>query len=287
MIEISITTDRVLLDQVEQTLADFGAQSVTLRDAADDPVLEPLPGETPLWSQVLVTALFSSETEIDALKQALQPFINRSELKVVGIAQQGWVWVYLNNFKPRRFGRRLRICCSNQAPDATAVDIQLDPGLAFGTGNHATTALCLEWLDANPPIGRIVIDYGCGSGILAIAAIKLGARYVHAVDIDPQALLATGDNAARNSVSPNQLVICRPDDPLDLPADILVANILARPLTKLAENLAQRVNQAGQIVLSGVLHHQADELIAVYAPWFNCVRTRDKDGWALMEGTKR
>lgn len=287
MIEVSVTTNGALLNQVEQMLVESGAQSVTLCDAANNPVLEPLPGATPLWPQVIVTGLFGGDFEIEMLKRALKSLVDESALKVANIEQRDWAQVCLDDLKALRFGRHLRIYPSHQAPDATAVDIKLDPGLAFGTGHHATTALCLEWLDANPPVGAELIDYGCGSGILAIAAIKLGAHRVQAVDTDPQALLATGDNAARNDIDPDQLVACCPKGLSETPADILLANILAHPLIDLAEDFARRLKPGGRIVLSGVLIHQRAELIAAYTPRFDVTQTRDKDGWALVEGTKR
>jgi ribosomal protein L11 methyltransferase len=288
MIQISITTDRAHLDRVEKAFLDHGAQSVTLRDAADQPVLEPLPGEIPLWPQVVVSGLFSDGTDADPLRQALDEILmDGARFKFETVVERDWTRVWLDDTKPLRVGRRLRICPGGHSePDPTAIDIRLDPGLAFGTGTHPTTALCLEWLDANPPFDADVIDYGCGSGVLAIAAIKLGARRVRAVDIDPQGLSATRDNAARNGISGLRIVACHPDDLPHAQANLLIANILARPLIELAARFAGRVKSGGKLVMSGVLASQAGQVSTAYAPWFDLNQTRGKEGWALLEGAR-
>ncbi len=289
MLQISITTDRAHLDRVEEALLEHGALSITLRDAADDPVLEPLPGETPVWPRIIVTGLFSAGVETEPLRHALHAIANENcGCDIKSVAERDWARACLNDFKPLRFGTRLRILPTTyDEPDGTKIDIRLDAGLAFGTGTHPTTALCLEWLDANPPVNARIIDYGCGSGILAIAALKLGARRALAVDIDPQALLATRANAARNGIGSEQMLACHPSDLPCTLADLLLANILARPLIELAKDFASCVKSGGKLVLSGLLQGQIDESSAVYAPWFEFCRTREKEGWVLLEGTRR
>jgi ribosomal protein L11 methyltransferase len=288
MIQISVTLSRDQLNPIEQALLAQGALSITLLDAADAPVLEPLPGETPLWPQLTMTALFEADVEIEPLRQALTK-IARGELRFefTELHVRDWTRAWLDDYRPLCFGRRLRIVPSGDwAAAKDSVEIRLDPGLAFGTGTHPTTALCLEWLDANPPLGLEVIDYGCGSGVLSLAAIKLGAKRVRAVDIDPQALIATRENAARNDISQAQLLVHGVSDAAPEPADLLLANILARPLIALAERFAARVKSGGRIVLSGILMSQTAELATTYAPWFDFAPARSRDDWALLEGVR-
>jgi len=299
MIQISVTTDRAHLDPVERALLAHGAASVTLRDAADDPVLEPLPGAAPVWPSVIVTGLFSVDADTESLRRILNTVLdNEPQMEIATLAEQDWSQVWKHDCTSLRFGRRLRIRRGDgpesdgpegddHEPARSTIDIFLDPGLAFGTGDHPTTALCLKWLDANPPHQRDMIDYGCGSGILALAAIKLGARRVYAVDIDPQALLATRDNAARNGISAQALLTLGPDALPSKPADLLVANIVARPLAELAQNFATRLKPGGRIVLSGLLPEQIDAVTAVYLPWFNFAPAREKNGWGLLAGVRR
>jgi ribosomal protein L11 methyltransferase len=277
---------------VEDALFELGAVSVTLLDAADDPVLEPAPGQTPLWPTIVVRALFDADTDPHALATALAltggpdfpaPSFERIE-------DRAWEREWLKDFRPMRFGRRLWVCPGGMpAGDPQAIRIELDPGLAFGTGTHATTAMCLEWLDGLPPAAvdeAAVIDYGCGSGILAIAALKLGARSVTAMDIDPQALLATAQNAERNQVADRVQATADPEAG-GRPADILVANILAGPLVELAPRLARLVRPRGRLALSGLLLGQAGAVAAAYQPWFDIGLTGDRDGWGLVSGRRR
>jgi ribosomal protein L11 methyltransferase len=287
----------------EDALFELGALSVTLLDAADDPVLEPAPGATPLWPTVIVRAVFDSDTEIDAVRTALSATPGLDALLVAEkavfepVADRAWEREWLKDFRPMRFGQRLWVCPGGQRPDAatdatgTAVILELDPGLAFGTGTHATTAQCLEWLDSaandgNWLAGAQVIDYGCGSGILAIAAVLLGAERALAMDIDPQALLATGQNAERNGV-PDRVQIT--DDPQvgQAQAGVVLANILAGPLVELAPLLAERTRAGGRIALSGLLVEQADAVTAAYRPWFDIGLTGARDGWGLLTGRRR
>jgi ribosomal protein L11 methyltransferase len=273
---------------VENALFELGALSVTLEDAADDPVLEPAPGAMPLWPTVRIRALFDAATDAPALERALgarpgMPAPARFEW----LADRAWEREWLKDFRPMRFGRRLWVCPGGLAAgDADAIRVELDPGLAFGTGTHPTTALCLEWLEAAAVDGLDVVDYGCGSGILAAAAAKLGAAAVRAVDIDPQALIATDANARRNGVRERLLVTGEPGLP-PAGADVLVANILAGPLVGLAPSFAAALRRSGRVALCGILDEQSDTVTAAYRPWFDIAPTATRDGWALLAGRRR
>lgn len=269
----------------EDALLSAGAASITLEDAGDDPVLEPPPGATPLWPRVRIKALFDAGTDPDALRASFPA------ASFEHIADRAWEREWLKDFRPMRFGQRLWICPGGQRPqlDESVPEpclIELDPGLAFGTGTHPTTALCLEWLDGAPLRGRFVVDYGCGSGVLAIAALKLGARAALAIDIDPQALIATRDNAARNDVA-ERLTVGGPGAAQSAPADVLLANILAEPLLELAPALAERVAAGGTVVLSGILQSQAAPVASRYAAWFDMRPATVRDDWALLYGVRR
>jgi ribosomal protein L11 methyltransferase len=281
----------------EDVLLEAGASSITLEDAQDNPVLEPAPGTTPLWPLVNLKALFdaavSRESILNALRVELGHELPQARFEI--IEDRVWEREWLKDFKPMRFGNRLWICPGGQTPPDTRLPtpdseppclIMLDPGLAFGTGTHPTTALCLEWLDANDVRDKRVIDYGCGSGILAIAALKLGAREVYAVDIDPQALLATRDNATLNAVA-DRLRVGMAGDLKGVQADVLLANILAEPLKELAPTFGELVVPGGRIVLSGVLGVQAQEVAARYTSWFDIAPAAIRDDWARIDGARR
>lgn len=287
----------------EDALFELGALSVTLLDAADDPVLEPAPGATPLWPTVVVRAVFDASADVNAVRTALGATPGLDPLLIAGkavfepVADRAWEREWLKDFRPMRFGRRLWVCPGGQRPeqglgtDDPAVILELDPGLAFGTGTHATTALCLEWLDSAARdgdwlTGAKVIDYGCGSGILAIAAILLGAERALAMDIDPQALLATGQNAERNAVA-ERVQVTNDRQVGQAQADVVLANILAGPLVELAPLLAERTRTGGRIALSGLLVEQADAVTAAYRPWFDIGLTGKRDGWGLLTGRRR
>ena len=269
----------------EDALLAAGASSITLEDAGDDPVLEPPPGSTPLWPRVRVRALFDSAADREALRASFP------EATFEHIADRAWEREWLKDFRPMRFGRSLWVCPGGQRPqlddagDAPCL-IELDPGLAFGTGTHPTTALCLEWLDGASLPGKFVVDYGCGSGVLAIAALKLGAAAALAVDIDPQALIATRENAARNQVA-ERLTVSGAGEASARPADILLANILAEPLLELAPSFAERVAPDGCVVLSGILRSQAGPVASRYAAWFDMSPAKLRDDWALLYGVRR
>ncbi len=274
-------------DQLEDALLLAGAIAVTLRDAEDQPVLEPPPGETPLWRHTRVTGLFDAQTDIEVIKQLLRHALHSEKLPECCLEQveaRDWTRAWLDDFHPMRFGRRLWVCPSHQAPpEPGAVTVRLDPGLAFGTGTHPTTALCLEWLDNATLNDKVIIDYGCGSGILAIAAAKLGARRVWAVDIDPQALLACDDNIADNGVA-DLVMVSEPAELSAHKADVLLANILAGVLIGLAPRFAELIKSGGAVVLSGVLAYQAGEVEAAFSPWFKFGARRRREDWVLLQG---
>lgn len=275
-------------EPVEAALFACGALSITLADAADDPILEPAPGALPLWPTVNIKALFDAGTHpqsvLNDLRAQLQTPLPMHRFE--HLADRLWEREWLKDFHPMRFGRRLWVCPNGQRPDdPQAIVVDLDPGLAFGTGTHPTTALCLQWLDQHASRPETVIDYGCGSGILAIAALKLGARRAFGVDIDPQALLASRDNAERNGVG--AALSLSLDDTTLQPAELLVANILAGPLEALAPRLAAFTRTGGHIVLSGVLTEQAATVQNRYAEWFEMEPFVLQDEWARLSGRKR
>jgi len=289
-LQLTIDIDRHDPQPIEDALFELGALSVTLEDAADDPVLEPAPGETPLWPTITVKAIFDAATDRAALQRNLAKRLQMSSpLPVPGfemLPDRAWEREWLKDFRPMRFGRRLWVCPGGlPAGDPDGIRIELDPGLAFGTGTHPTTALCLEWLEAQSLDGRSVVDFGCGSGILAIAAAMLGAATVRAVDVDPQALLATDANAERNGVRPKLEVTADPGLPRS-GTDLLVANILAGPLVELAPDFAAAVRPGGRIALSGILEGQSNTVTAAYRPWFDIALTAMRDGWALLAGQR-
>ncbi|MFP5358662.1 MAG: 50S ribosomal protein L11 methyltransferase [Gammaproteobacteria bacterium] len=276
----------------EEILLAHGAQAVSFIDAQDDPVLEPLPGTTPLWTRTLTLGLFPEQQDLGALEPALRELLPdgpRVELTRELIEDQDWVRVWLEHWQPLRFGRRLWITPHEKRGtirDPDAVIVTLDPGLAFGTGTHPTTALCLEWLEAQDLRGLSVLDYGCGSGILAVAALVLGARSAVCVDIDPQALQATRENALANGVA-ERIETCLPEDFEPFAADRVVANILAGPLIALAPRLAHCLRPGGRLALSGLLQRQAEEVRAAYLQWFDCDADGEREGWTRISARLR
>lgn len=290
-LQLHLTLGDLDPDLAEETCFAAGAVSVTLTDAADDPILEPAPGATPLWPTIALSALFDADADPDTLTAHLRFALDRTDLAVTCtlLADRAWEREWLKDFKPMRFGNRLWICPGGQPPpeqDPNHVIIWLDPGLAFGTGTHATTALCLEWLDAAEVGGMRVLDVGTGSGILSIAARRLGASFAHALDIDPQALIATQDNAARNQVDTG-LEIALADQPWGGNYDLVLANILAEPLVELAPRIASCTRAGGRLVLSGLLAPQAERVANAYHPWFEIAPARERDGWVALSGIRR
>ncbi|WP_312770205.1 50S ribosomal protein L11 methyltransferase [Pseudoxanthomonas mexicana] len=301
-LELSLRCTEVEQPRYETALEDVGALSVTLLDADADTgnehaILEPGVGETPLWKALVLTALFDADADALTLLAALEAFDPGLDWTQVGfrkVEDEDWERAWLDQFQPMRFGARTFIVPWNHDVPSDAGDdaaiVRLDPGLAFGSGTHPTTALCLRWLDALAADGllegRHVLDFGCGSGILALAALKLGAAKAVGVDNDPQALLASADNAQRNAVHADFSVYLPDDEPVAT-YPVVVANILASALDALAERLAARVAPGGRIALSGILKGQEDELLARYAPWFDALSaTRDGD-WMRIDGIRR
>lgn len=288
-LQVTFCSDRERAPLIEAALENAGALAVTLEDGANEPQLEPPPGTTPLWRQVTLTALFPDEpgalTTAQTLSQSLAALLTASPL-LERLQDKAWERAWLDDLAPARFGRRLWICPRGQtAGHPDAVVIELDPGLAFGTGHHPTTALCLGWLDGANLAGKSVLDYGCGSGILAIAALRLGAVRATAVDHDPQALEATRVNAEQNAVA-DHLLAFFPEEMPDERADLLLANILAGPLIELAPRLAALVRPGGLVALSGILRNQATQIANAYAPWFELEAPRTEDEWVLLTGRR-
>ncbi|MBT8053548.1 MAG: 50S ribosomal protein L11 methyltransferase [Xanthomonadales bacterium] len=285
-ISISVTQDDAAL--AELILEELGALAVTLQDDEDNPVLEPEPGTTPLWPTVQVRGLFERDTDRDRVLAALGavPGAERPDrFRWRNIGDRDWERAWLERFAPMQFGRQLWIVPGGmQIPfDPNNIEIRLDPGLAFGTGTHPTTALCLRWLDSQEVRGAAVVDYGCGSGILGIAAALKGARRVVCVDNDQQALEATADNAARNGVS-TIIECCTPQEYQRELADVVMANILAAPLILLAPRLLAALRPGGLIALSGILNVQADEVLAAYRAGLLEAATQTEQEWVLIHG---
>jgi ribosomal protein L11 methyltransferase len=280
-------------DAVEEIFLQSGAQSVTLTDAADNPVLEPAPGEAPLWVDTRITGLFPADADFEELENKLLHDLGIGKLpphRIEKLEDRAWEREWLKDFQPMRFGDRLWICPGDMQTDQRdAVVVRLDPGLAFGTGTHPTTALCLEWLDALDNTGPTILDYGCGSGVLAIAALKLGAEKAVAMDIDPQALIATRLNAERNDVA-GRVEVLGSDEAIEGRFDVVVANILAGPLVELVHSITSRLSKGGKLALSGVLSAQVLDIMHAYKPLirFNEPVLREQDGqsWALLSGTR-
>ncbi|MGD2119826.1 MAG: 50S ribosomal protein L11 methyltransferase [Chromatiales bacterium] len=274
---------------VELLFEQLGALSITFGDARDEPVLETLPDEIRLWPLVKITGLFDIATSPDAIRQGINQSLKQElsrQLELEILEDQPWERAWLEHFKPMRFGQHLWICPSGHQVDAEdAIVIELDPGLAFGTGTHPTTALCLEWLDAQDLHGKTLIDYGCGSGILAIAALKSGAAHATGIDYDKQALQASRVNAEKNRVD-EQLDVFDSATQLHKQADIVMANILAGVLIELAPQLADLVKPNGDIVLSGILQEQADSVINAYRPYFEICDPVSTEGWVRLEGRR-
>ncbi|MGY3851971.1 50S ribosomal protein L11 methyltransferase [Aeromonas aquatilis] len=287
-IQIRINATAKTADKVSNMLLGRGAQAVTFMDAKDVPVYEPMPGETPLWGETEVMGLFDAETDpAPTIAFFQQIFGENVGYKVEQLEDKDWVREWMDHFHPMQFGERLWICPSwRDVPNPDAVNVMLDPGLAFGTGTHPTTALCLQWLDGLDLTGKTVVDFGCGSGILGIAALKLGAARVIGIDIDPQAIQASRDNAARNGVADQIELYLPADQPQDVEADVVVANILAGPLRELAPLIASHGKPGSLMALSGVLESQAPELETIYGQWFEMDPTAVKEEWCRLSGRK-
>ncbi|MCS3810448.1 50S ribosomal protein L11 methyltransferase [Xanthomonas sp. 4461] len=302
-LELTLPCSDTTQPRFQNALEDVGALAVTLLDADADTsneraILEPGVGEMPLWNSLVLTALFDGESDALAVLAALEAFdpeLDWSQVALRMVEDSNWERAWMDLFKPMQFGARTFIVPWNHdLPEAAdtpqAAVVRLDPGLAFGSGTHQTTALCLRWLDSlagsGELQGRSVLDFGCGSGILAVAALKLGAASAVGVDNDPQALLATADNAERNAVGAQLAVYLPQDEPVQT-YPVVVANILASALDALADTLAARVAPGGRIALSGILHGQEDELLQRYAPWFDQLRCERDEDWMRIDGVRR
>ncbi|MCF6354827.1 MAG: 50S ribosomal protein L11 methyltransferase [Candidatus Polarisedimenticolaceae bacterium] len=289
-LQLSITTPKEQAPLIEALFENMGAHAITLGDGGDDPILEPNLGETPLWHATTITALFEGDQNPDELRSLINQSLNADcsrQLKIARLEDRVWERAWLADFHPMPFGQRLWVCPAGQRPDAdNAIILELDPGLAFGTGTHPTTALCLKWLDSIDLKDQTVIDFGCGSGILAIAALLLGAKQSIATDHDPQALQATLDNARKNRVEP-RLKIKEPGLLPAMQADILLANILASTLIQLEPLLASRVKPGGHILLSGILIEQAEEVRQTFRTHFEMRPPTVQKEWVALEGIRR
>jgi len=312
-LELSLVVRIEQQPHAEEALGDLGAQAITLQDAnAETPdekaIFEPGVGELPLWPTITLNALFDADTDRRGLTETLAellPWLEPDQLTFRDVADQNWERAWMDQFKPMPFGRRLWIypwnieppadeelvgrssaSCARATSASMRVVVRLDPGLAFGSGTHPTTALCLEWLDGLELAGRTLIDYGCGSGILAIAALKLGAARAVGVDNDPQALTASADNAERNGVS-ERLALFLPEDVDVEPAEVFIANILAGPLSELAPTFAAAAQPGAPFAISGILVGQQDELLQRYAEWFEELRVDTREDWVRISGRRR
>jgi len=284
--QVHITIPKDMLKEIEDFLLSIGSLSVTYKDAGDNPVLEPLPGETPLWPELIVTGLFDQKKNMGTVMNILARHYPDLETQKEELEDQDWERSWMNDYQPMSFGKRLWVVPSTMdAPDENAVNLRLDPGLAFGTGTHPTTALCLQWLDQHDINNKTLLDYGCGSGILAIAGLLLGAAMAEGVDIDPQAITASNDNAINNHVD-KKLQVFLPENYQAKQYDIVMANILSGPLAELAPNLSSYTKMGGSIILSGILAEQAESVRDVYQQWFDMHEVITHDGWAMLSGTK-
>lgn len=290
-IQLRLPADEETAEKFSDWMSASGAQAVTFIDAKDTPIYEPLPGDEVLyWHNTIVMGLYDAnhdmEKVIDYL-QGIHPDKAQMKYKLEQLEDKDWEREWMDNFHPMKFGENLWICPSwRDVPDPTAVNVMLDPGLAFGTGTHPTTALCLTWLDSLDLAGKTVVDFGCGSGILSLAALKLGAKKVIGIDIDPQALQASLANAQRNNVD-DRLELFLPKDQPSFKADVVVANILAGPLRELAPVITDYMGDKSLLALSGVLENQAQELQIIYSQWCNMDPIAIQDEWVRLSGSRK
>ena len=294
-LQIHITVEQAQVDFTETLLSSLGAVSVTLDDAENQDLLEPLPGETPLWNKVIVTGIYAQEEgeeiDVSALETFIRTQLPTEPMRSEFMEDQEWERTWMDAYEPIQIAEKYWIVPEwMEAPEADAVNIKLDPGLAFGTGNHASTFLCLQWLGKTDVKDKIVIDYGCGSGILGVAALLLGAKKVYATDIDPQAVLATQQNADLNGVL-DKLYVGLPEELnkelADQKADVFVANILAGPLMALAADFSTLIKSEGAFALAGVIEEQVDDVSRVYSEFFDILDVEKRDGhWCRISGKR-
>lgn len=299
-LQIAINTTKDNAELAEDCLFSAGAQTVTFTDAADQPILEPGVNEVSIWNAVIITGLFSfndnQQQLLDLIKQNLGEINYTCKTEI--LEDQNWTRAWMEHYHAMQFGERLWVCPLHmEPPEPAAINLRLDPGLAFGTGTHPTTSLCLRWLDQNilahGKTQQTILDYGCGSGILAIAACMLGIKHADGVDIDPQALTATHNNAETNQVK-DKIKTYLPDDfqkhcsgaGTNSQYDIVVANILSGPLAELAPTLASHTKTNGDIVLSGILKEQAKSVLNTYSEFFNMDEPMFEEDWVLLHGIK-
>ncbi|WP_286234380.1 50S ribosomal protein L11 methyltransferase [Thalassotalea sediminis] len=290
-IQLRLSANEETAEKYSDWLMACGAQAVTFIDAKDTPIYEPLPGdEVTYWANTVVMGLYDASHDMDAAInyiKGIHPDGEKMKFKLEQLEDKDWEREWMDNFHPMKFGERLWICPSwREVPDPEAVNVMLDPGLAFGTGTHPTTALCLTWLDSLDLKGKTVVDFGCGSGILSLAALKLGAKEVIGIDIDPQALQASKENATRNGVE-DRLSLYLPSDQPSLKADVVVANILAGPLRELAPVITEFLAKEAKLALSGVLEAQAETLQEIYGQWCHMEPIAIQDEWVRLSGIRR
>ncbi|MDD5113715.1 MAG: 50S ribosomal protein L11 methyltransferase [Methylobacter sp.] len=287
--QISVITDEDSAPKLADFFDSLGAVSVTYMDAEDEPVYEPAIGETKIWSNTQVIALYELDAEPELIKSMVcQQFTNAplEHWLIEDVEDQAWERAWMEYYHPMKFADKLWVCPTGQEQhEPGTVCLILDPGLAFGTGTHPTTALCLEWLASHDLTGKTVIDYGCGSGILAVAAVLLGAKEAHAVDIDPQAITATQDNATKNSVQ-NKIRCYLPEQFTAFEADIVLANILAKPLIEMSTQISSLVSKGGDLVLSGILEEQAESVMSAYQPFISMAEPVQQEDWIRLEGIR-
>ena len=290
-IQLRLSANEETAEKYSDWLSACGAQAVTFIDAKDTPIYEPLPGDEVIyWNNTVVMGLYDASHDMDKVLNYLKgihPDKDKMAYKLEQLEDKDWEREWMDNFHPMKFGQRLWICPSwRDVPDPTAVNVMLDPGLAFGTGTHPTTALCLTWLDGLDLEGKTVVDFGCGSGILSLAALKLGAKKVIGIDIDPQALQASLENAKRNQCE-DRLALFLPKDQPEFKADVVVANILAGPLRELAPVIIEYVASNGVLALSGVLEEQAQQLQTIYGEYCQMDEITVQDEWVRLSGVRK
>ncbi|WP_077287208.1 50S ribosomal protein L11 methyltransferase [Cognaticolwellia aestuarii] len=290
-IQLRLSANEETAEKYSDWLSACGAQAVTFIDAKDTPIYEPLPGDEVIyWNNTVVMGLYDASHDMDKVLNYLKgihPDKDKMAYKLEQLEDKDWEREWMDNFHPMKFGQRLWICPSwRDVPDPTAVNVMLDPGLAFGTGTHPTTALCLTWLDGLDLEGKTVVDFGCGSGILSLAALKLGAKKVIGIDIDPQALQASLENAKRNQCE-DRLALYLPKDQPEFKADVVVANILAGPLRELAPVIIEYVASNGVLALSGVLEEQAEQLQTIYGEYCQMDAVAVQDEWVRLSGIRK
>ncbi len=287
-LELKLKINSETAELVSSILENNNALAVTLQDAGDQPIYEPdINDAPPVWDEVIATGLFDAQTDLKKILALILDQFPNIHYEIKHLAEQQWERTWMQDFAPMEFGERLRIIPSYHSETHGATEVVLDPGLAFGTGKHPTTAMCLRWLDQHIQGDEVVMDYGCGSGILSIAAIKLGAAKVLAVDHDPQAIHATQENAVRNGIDQKQISTYFPQDLTNTQAvDVLIANILANPLIQLANVFATFIKAKGQLVLSGILQEQSQDVIEAYQPWFKMKHLEHQEDWVRIDFEK-